>query len=209
MTGAILPGAILPGLDLTGYAPPDPGLSQWYTPPVLAVRLVRWGLGFSPMGRDDVALEPSVGRGAIVEALLAEGIERVVGVDLDARNVTPWGGHARVTVHHADFMEWVPEGGERFAHAFMNPPYERDADVQHIRRALDGSYAVTALVRSALLHVRRAVILRPYVIAVAALTGRPKFTGAVDGSPLSDFVLLHLRARPRSRGVPVHFGWIP
>ena len=193
--------AYLPGLEEPELSAE---LSQWYTPPRLAADMVRWGLRFAPVGSGARVLEPSCGGGAIVNALLRLTSAAVVAVDVDAKNVTPWGETSRVEATQGDFLDMRRSPGF-FRHAFMNPPYEHGQDVRHVLHALSMSSAVTALVRSAVLHVRRAEAIWPHVRAVAALVGRPSFDGPERGSPLSDFALVHLASSRRSRGVPMFF----
>ena len=62
----------------------DAGLSQWFTPPKLAARVVEWaGVPISPF-KEWRVLEPSAGNGALVRPLLAAGAE-VYAVEVDDR----------------------------------------------------------------------------------------------------------------------------
>ena len=85
---------------------------------------------------DGSVLERSAGTGQILRAILrAQPACRRMSVEINAelvkalRRIDPEGD-----VMHADFLEWVP--AYRFDCILMNPPFERGADIVHIRRAL-------------------------------------------------------------------------
>ncbi len=78
-------------------------------------------------------LEPSAGLGHIIDAALQANPDLVI----DAVEIVPAAcdimsrkGHV---VNNADFME--AETGSHYDHILMNPPFERGADLKHVRRA--------------------------------------------------------------------------
>lgn len=109
-------------------------LSQWYTPPELAARIVEWAL--QPHWRSRPALrclEPSAGRGALAIPL-RERVRTVTCCEIDADNENHllaigfevWGG---------DFFD-VGEALPPFDLAVMNPPFEGGQTERHIIHAL-------------------------------------------------------------------------
>lgn len=117
------------------------------TPPVIAARMVD-AARLEPGHR---VLEPSAGTGRIVDAIAATGIPvHLVAVEVSnalARrlNTMP----AVSTTIEADFLQVFPNvpsvddhrpaataEDARFDRVIMNPPFERGADVEHIRHAL-------------------------------------------------------------------------
>jgi Dimethyladenosine transferase (rRNA methylation) len=118
------PTHVLPGLDGETRSR---DLSQWYTPPKLAKRIVAWSLA-----RDgDCVLEPSAGQGALVKPLLERGCH-VDAWEIDPGNAAALGelAHAGLTVCEADFLA-SPGWGCSFRYdlAMLNPPYEDNQDV--------------------------------------------------------------------------------
>lgn len=195
---------LLPGMESERR---DPERSQWYTPPAVASRLWAW---CSVPSRPGVSvLEPSAGDGALVRPILADlrSVTRVVMYEVDpvrvaqlralssplcALEVRPW-----------SFPDDDSPGS--FELAVLNPPYERDQDVDFILHATRHARETVGLYRSAMVHgtgrynrLWRWVDIR----RVAWLSGRPRFGG--DFSPLTDFVALQLvqRKHARKQGEP-------
>lgn len=185
-------------------------LSQWFTPPAEAKRLVEWCGDL----RGRMVLEPSAGSGRIVEHVCA-------GAVVHAHEIDPrWAEHlegrewsARVVVKRGDYLasELL---GPRYYVAVMNPPYEGGLDGAFVAKAMDESERVVALVRSAFLH-GAARFERVWsrvdsgewsLVGIAYLVGRPSFSAgeSESGSPISDFVAIKLARSPgqswRDRG---------
>lgn len=181
---------VLPGVD----PPPSAALSQWFTKPELARRIVEWS---GAAGCAHV-LEPSAGAGAFVEPLLDLGC-RVQAVEIDPpwadrlrlRNTTP-----KLQVACWDFLAWDPgfAPGQCFDLTVMNPIYEDGQDMFHVKHACNMSDRVVALVRAVFLNgvERYEGIWRTNTLErVIHFKDRPKFSGA--GSPRHDFCVVDLR----------------
>jgi predicted RNA methylase len=103
---------------------------QFATPPALAAEVVRAALAHLPTAGPLAVLEPAVGSGAFVSALLrspaAGRVRRMVGVEADARFAAVaarlW-GPAGLEVLAGDFTASPPAG--RFDLVIANPPYVR------------------------------------------------------------------------------------
>jgi methylase of polypeptide subunit release factors len=115
-----------------------PELSQWFTPPDLALRIVEWAL---EIDSDSVyvastyrVLEPSAGRGALAIPL-RERVRNVVCVDLDPQNCE-WLRRNHFDVYEEDFLELEPHPGYAFELVVMNPPFEGGQTERHIMHAL-------------------------------------------------------------------------
>lgn len=115
-------------------------LEQFDTPDALAAHMC----DLVDVRPTDAALEPSAGNGAIVRQLLARGAE-VLAVEIDHNRVRELSSIAgrRYLVHEGDFMELELEtlGAAVWSRAptviVMNPPFSRNQDVRHVRRAFD------------------------------------------------------------------------
>ncbi|MCC7542373.1 MAG: hypothetical protein IT379_39510 [Deltaproteobacteria bacterium] len=176
-------------------------LSQWYTAPELARRIVRWSLPAIGMR----ILEPAAGRGALIDPLVplleSRAIE-VVACELDEANVEVLRARyhgLNVDVRHCDFL--ATDVG-RCDLALQNPPYEDDRDIGFVLHALEHAPRVVALLRSAFRHGarRRNQVWRwAELLRVVELAERPRFEGPVSGSPLSDFAVFELSSRPLPR----------
>ena len=105
------------------------------TPPDLARELVEMA-GVQP---GDSALEPSAGRGAIVQALKDAGALNVRCVEIDPKAVRflcerfPFGINC-VEISEGDFIDQLVSGFDRIV---MNPPFSGGQAIQHVRHALD------------------------------------------------------------------------
>lgn len=114
-------------------------LSQWYTPPELAVRIVEWALAVypSPMwaSANIQALEPSAGRGALAIPL-RQRVRTVGCIELDKDNAT-YLASLGFGVLHTDFLKFGPYStGPRYDIAVMNPPFEGGQTERHVLHAL-------------------------------------------------------------------------
>lgn len=180
-------------------------LSQWFTEARLARRIVEWA-DLPPGSR---VLEPSAGDGAFLRAgpaLLWTAVE------IDRRHAGALGTLALSrsgpieSVVQADFLTLAPTDpnlGAPFDGVIMNPPYEDDADVRHVRHALEFAPRVIALLRSAFRHGEgRWETFWRHVAPVrqAELVSRPRFGDG--GGARSDFTVWEFRKRdcPIERG---------
>jgi type I restriction-modification system DNA methylase subunit len=84
-------------------------------------------------------LEPSAGRGAILNALLdrlPEGLDgRVYAVELDHERCEYLAGKYACTCIEADFLSW--DWGVLFDRVLMNPPFSKGQDLRHVMHAYD------------------------------------------------------------------------
>ncbi len=178
-------------MSIPGVQPsPSAELSQWFTDPVLARRIVEW----ANIAPGDLVLEPSAGSGAFVQPLVDVGA-LVTAVEYDPS----WAAHLKgqyptETVWSGDFTAWIPP--HRFDLAVMNPPYENEQDLGHVVSACGMSDRVVALLRTVFLHgvARHDQVWRAHhPRRIVHLSRRPRFSGA--GSPRHDFSVMELTPR--------------
>ena len=171
----------------------DLALSQYWTPPALAKRMVDM-LG---LPRGSSVLEPAAGCGRLVEPLLAADL-KVVACELDRR----WAKVLRdrwpdIGITRCDYpARKFPPFDLHYDGAVLNPPYEHGLDGRFLARALEDADVVVALCRVQILFgtQRYASIWEPHgyrLDRVAFLPRRPSFGG---GSPRHDFCVLRFRS---------------
>ncbi len=173
-------------------------LSAWFTPPALARRMVAW---CGDVGRLDHILEPSAGRGSLVEAIRERSdAPYITAHELDPRSVAWLRNLAfpRVDVIEGDYLA-APVPIARYELAVMNPPYEDGQDGAFLEKAMDESDRVVALLRLVALagqeRYRRVWSRvgdgREFTMAgLAILSARPDF-GGEDGAK-ADFAVVKL-----------------
>ena len=127
-------------------------LDQWFTDPSVAARLVRW-CGSIPMHR---VLEPSAGGGSLVRAIE----EQASLAQITAHEIDPeWAAHLRATtrahVIEGDYLAAAPPA-EPYDLAVVNSPFADGQDVAFLGKVMDESRRVVAVLRSAVLHGKRA-----------------------------------------------------
>lgn len=191
-------------------------LSQWWSSPAVAERVVAWA---GPLPHGATVLEPSAGGGALVRAVLERHAARAVYVealDIDPRAVERMRDIAEPLLHLevGDYMQ-RPAPSERYARAYMNPPFEGGQDGRHVAKAMSESEEVVALLRlNALAGLDRRELVWSQVgtewwmRGLAVFSSRPSFlaAGAATGSPISDFCCVHLtRERHDARGCLVEW----
>lgn len=170
----------------------SPALSQWYTPPWLAERVVAWALeGVEAPLR---ILEPSAGLGALIRPIPPG--HAVTAIEIDPRRIAQLSALDQVRLVRCEsYVDvWRPEG---FDLVLMNPPYESEADALHTRKAVLSNRRVVAILRSDALHgVERWGRLWSIaeVKRLAILVRRPSFGGSASGSPFSEFIVVELEA---------------
>jgi predicted RNA methylase len=179
-------------------------LSQWFTPPTLALRLAEWA------GRPKAGarvLEPSAGGGALCYAVLAVH-DRIVltPVEVDDAHATALANRLGITVECCDYLR-RSKPSSRYDLCIMNPPYEDGLDGAFIAKAMDESDMIVALCRLNVVvskaryeSVWSRVGSAWELSGLAFLVQRPSFllAGRKTDSPLSDFVAFKLvRSRKR------------
>lgn len=112
-------------------------LEQFWTPPDLVRRMC--SLAGNLEGAD--VLEPSAGMGHILFEIIGRGgwpvaveLDRELAVQLESEVEGKW------PIIAADFLSWRPRGPETtelFDVVLMNPPFSRNQDIAHVRRAYD------------------------------------------------------------------------
>lgn len=162
-------------------------LSQWYTPPALARRVVRW----AELADGERVLEPSAGRGALAREIMRAAKVDLTCIDRDAANVE----HLREHGFHAlcgDFLEYdrLPACDV----ALMNPPYEHGAEGTHVAHALSvASRAVAILRLQSLASMQRWESLWRHarLTRMAICVRRPAFSA--DGGGTFEVVVVEVR----------------
>lgn len=178
-------------------------LSAWFTPPQTARRIVDFALDGRPDDEVTKVLEPSCGRGALIEAMCTSTGMDVTGIDLDPVNIAHCSGRDWGFWRHnffcADFITHHFDA-ERFDVAIMNPPYDGGQTEIHIRRALEVCDTVVChcplttlagLKRHELLWSRHAEITR-----IAICAKRPRYS---DAGGKTDMCTLEIRRARRTR----------
>lgn len=116
----------------TGVAIDEKNLYQaFYTPDKVAAQVAQVA---------DVAgcivLEPSAGRGALADACMDAGAERVECIELHSQNAA-YLRDRRYEVIEGDFLSLSPPSKAfAFSRIVMNPPFAKNQDVQHVAHAL-------------------------------------------------------------------------
>jgi SAM-dependent methyltransferase len=183
----------LPGMEKERR---DPALSQWFTPPALAMRIVDWALkGLTPVQPEELrVLEPSAGQGALAYPLRGFGCS-VVCLDIDQRNVREL-QRKGLDAHCENFIELQPVPGDAFDLAVMNPPFEDGQTEQHVLHAL--SFAPRVVCHCPLTTLagsdrREGLWSTAYLKRLAICSTRPKY-GA--GSGMTDMCTVEVIRRP-------------
>lgn len=192
----------LPGMESERR---DVALSQWFTPPELATRIVQWAL--EPYGEHELlsVIEPSCGHGALIHAMLdTTQIGFVLGVDIDPRNVEhcrkrfePFG---MVAIDQADFLNYWPE--RRHDLTIANTPFENGATEAHILHAMkhcDRGVFHCPLTTLEGRKRREGLWSEAYLKRLAICSSRPKY-GEKAGATAMCTIDVVRRPEGRSRG---------
>ena len=196
----------LPGVDVLPVEHArQRALSQWWTPPEIAARLVELAMDGL---RFPAVIEPSAGSGVLVDAILAaRPMASLTAVELDPA----WASRLRerygdgVRLVEGDFLSASLAPA---AVVVMNPPYEGGLDGAFLERAMELAPRVVALLRlNALVGQERhervwSRIGRGWHLDVVAyLARRPVFlaAGAATDGAKSDFVAVRLTQGTRMR----------
>jgi predicted RNA methylase len=204
----------------------DPALSQWCTPPDLALRLVDWAAGLAHAKSRPPAkwrvLEPSAGSGSFVNPML-ERFGSVTAHEIDPA----WAEHLRtrfparkcpgLRVVEGDYLA-APRPSRIYDLAVLNPPYEDEGDWRFVEKAMDEAMRVLALVRlnffcgrARFEHVWKQIGTDAapgdwWLGGAVFFATRPKFSGA-DGGAKSDFVALYLTRDEHEVGSRYAMDW--
>jgi predicted RNA methylase len=122
------PAERLEAAMLTGEVTVPKDFGFFPTPPDLAARLVQ----LAELQPSDTVLEPSAGQGSIADACRSVGVASIRLVELlgeNARHLTAKG----YDVTPGDFLALPPEPS--FDAVVMNPPFGKQADIDHVLHA--------------------------------------------------------------------------
>jgi len=163
----------LPGMESERR---KPELSQWFTPPELAARIVEWALERFPVEDTLRVLEPSAGHGSLTRPLAAAG-HRVHAVEIDPKNCEVLKTRSgAVELYCGDFLtltSLLP-----YDLAVMNPPFENGAAEAHVLHALKFAPRVVAHVPLTTLEGRKrreGLWSEAYLKRLAICSSRPKY----------------------------------
>jgi predicted RNA methylase len=185
-----------PALAQEGPAPRAEALSQFFTPPWLAAKMVE----LADLRAGDTVLEPSGGRGALVRAIL----DAFPGADVVVHELDPrMAAELRTIEGDVEVIEGsyldVNEGSAAYPAAVMNPPYENGLDGLFLAKACAEACTVVALVRANIFYgsTRFRSVWAKYgkhLTAVRHVVARPDFTEGTPGvhGAMSDFVVIRL-----------------
>lgn len=159
-------------------------LDQWFTPPDLAERMAEEAHRWAP--RATTILEPSSGGGALLRPL----VMRFPGAKITHYEVDP-ALAARTGAKVGDFLE--RKVNARFDLCATNPPYSNGRDGAFLAAATKAALVTVALIRTHALHgvERHATVWKGTgARRVNFLVRRPRFEGAVNGSPEHEFCVV-------------------
>jgi len=178
-------------------------LSQFFTPPELAVRLWDWAVHRSKVPRPRI-LEPSAGRGALLRAAFESEHPpaHAVAYDVDPDNVAVLRELAErypIDVIEGDFLASEIDVEDGFHFALMNPPFEDGQDVAFIEHACKRSPCAFSVAQARIEFSEGRSEFWAWHDAPnkVVLETRPRFGGHSQG--MTDFVLLHTLRRHRRR----------
>lgn len=113
---------------LTGEIEPPKDYGYFSTPPELAKRLVT----LANIQPGMIVLEPSAGQGGLTDHLPEHCA--VSCVELLRDNVDALEAKGLHILHHGDFLE-MPTDLVRYDRVVMNPPFAKQADIDHVNHA--------------------------------------------------------------------------
>lgn len=180
----------------------DLSLSQYFTPPELAQKVVEWAYVNTRYATHDHnlrlcrVLEPSAGNGALVRPLVAAGAE-VTACEIDERYAYDLRGLGLIGLQcPLNFLEWNGPSQE-FDLCVMNPPYENGLDVQFILHALEFAPRVVGIFQAGIEYgVDRADDLWAHVAPTRILKLKRRWFKSLDGKGgLTNYVALELVKR--------------
>lgn len=122
---AVIECGVLEPKVKTGYFP---------TPPALVARMIE----LAKLSTNDVVLEPSAGKGHIADAIIETAGERIRGLhvcEILPENVKTL--HSKGYEAHGRFEDFVEDGVDEFDKILMNPPFEKQQDIEHVTLAYE------------------------------------------------------------------------
>ena len=185
-------------------------LSQYFTPPDLAAKVVEWACEYrggyrKANGEPMRVLEPSAGNGALVRPLVAAGAH-VEAVELDVRYMSDIAkalGHGKrehrmhVPCNFLELPAYTLHSGTHFDLCVMNPPYEDGKDVAFILHALEFAPRVVGIFQAGIEYgVDRYDDLWSVVRPTRILKLKRRWFKSQDGKGgLTNYVVLELMRR--------------
>lgn len=161
-------------------------LDQYFTPPELALELVR----LLPLKSRDRVLEPHAGAGAFVGAVQqVQPKIKITANEIDAQLIEAQ-SYGTLAVFCSDFLEFQPSDPETFDWIIGNPPFH--SAEEHVRKALEllrpGKHCAFLLRSGFLASDRRAEFFRAQPPRkIWQVSQRPSFS--MDGkTDSSDYV---------------------
>lgn len=122
---------------LTGEMVRPSDMGQFDTPEELAASVAEWAM----IEEGNAVLEPSAGIGMLIMAILPYNPSIVRAIEIDIGRVRYMRNHFdkhddRVKIRHVDFLKADPDRvAERFDRVVMNPPFAKQADIDHVLHA--------------------------------------------------------------------------
>lgn len=182
---------------------PEVQLSQWFTPPELALVAAK----LVPRGCTRI-LEPSAGTGNLIAALAdvhgADIVQQVDAVELDAELAAHLRGRLEtLPVYEGNYLERTAPD-ELYDFALMNPPYEDGQDGLFLAKAMEESRRIVAVLRANSLYGdgrTEAIWSNPdwSLTRIVRCSGRPRFETLEDiksTGPRHDFVVIRMVRMP-------------
>ena len=129
----------------------DVSLSQWFTPPTIALQMAELLAAGMTTPEHAMILEPAAGSGSLVAAARLVMPEcSITAHELDpswAKHLRAFGG--RIEVVQGDYLTAPAPCGEHawYGGALLNTPFEDGADAAFLSKAMDESHTVVALLR--------------------------------------------------------------
>ena len=103
---------------------------SFYTPKDMADTLAFYG-----QVEGKTVLEPSAGRGALVESCVRAGCRSIKCIDINPDCVEKLRRDGLHGVVCADFLHWQPPP-QLFQRVVMNPPFSKKQDIAHVKKAI-------------------------------------------------------------------------
>jgi predicted RNA methylase len=183
-------------------------LSQWFTDPALAKRIIEWIMrGYPELAMGCTVLEPSAGAGALVRAMPPSWA--VTACEIDGSLLpTLSGAHPQIQVLGGDFFSlYSADGPRRFDLAILNQPTEKQQWAKFMHRALDTCERVISLCPTASEHGLTNAIFwrRAQLDRKVILECRPGFGG--DFRPQRDYIVVDTSPRRQKIDRPAIERW--
>jgi predicted RNA methylase len=117
-----------PIMETGEYSRTKQDFGQFDSPEDVVARVIQLA-GIEP---GMVVLEPSAGLGNIAKAAEAAG-GKVTAIEIDAKRCGTLAGLTNITAHNHDFLSQTPTA--HFERVVMNPPFAKQADIEHVLHA--------------------------------------------------------------------------